>query len=440
MFDNLLNTQINPLSDDDLEAALGTGDGKDDKGKKGKTDNKKTDNKSQDNSAPKKEVTALSDKDLEKLIDDDNDDTDDSDDNDDQDDKKGKKKASKKVETKDEDEDIEDEDGKDDEDEEDEDEDEDKKGKKKKDDKEDEDEQDNGPIEVKDFLAARAELLIKKGYWVEWDGWEDTEWDEDTWAEIEIKQRELQREEDREDILDSFGPIGARIADYAANGGDPEKLIEIFKEQKKVENLSIETEDAQKAVVLKYATEFQKMKPKAAQTYINALIADKELETAAEEAKTEMEKELKAQQKQLMDDQKQAADDAKLAQLEQIKKFSSAVVNYVNLSKDIDDSEKKEIIKVLTKYDRRLKDGTPINDFTIRFTEFRKDLPNYIELVRFVLDPAKYKKKAEVKGKSEANEKAFKLIRTANKTKKGGGGGENRTDDKTKGSKFKLLY
>lgn len=466
MFENLESTNIAVMSEEDMAIASGTppaddknkggkgGDNKDkdknqgDKTKGKEKTNGKTDDKSKDKpaSASKKIVSELSKKDLDAALgsDDDDDDVNEEDDenqDDNTDDKKktDKKKAGGKKKDESETEDDDDE-NKEEDDDSNEDDDENKEEDDDENKEEDDDENSTGPIEIKDFLKARVDLLIKSGKWFDFDGREDVEWDEDTFEQIEIKQQEAKETEIRDNILDSFGPYGSAIADYAAKGGDPEKLIDIFKEQQRVENLSIESEDDQKAVVLKYVTQFQNMKPKQAQTYINALIADKELADTAKEAKESMEQALKDEQDSLQTEQddliKQRNDKTK-ADLAQ---FATDVNSVLNTRTDITPDEKKELVKVLTKFDKKLKNGVPVNDFYFKFAEFKKNLPNYIELVRFVLDPKKFVKSQVNKGKTDANEKAFKLVRTGNTAKKAKSAQPDTKGAGGKKTTFKLIY
>ncbi len=307
---------------------------------------------------------------------------------------------------------------------------------------EENEENDNQPVSVSDFLKARVNLLIKKGEWLPLDGvdTDEIEWDEDTFAEIELKQREAQKDILRSEILDSFGPIGSTIAEYTANGGNPDDLIDIFKEQQKVENLSIETEEGQKAAMLKYAKEYLKMKPEKAVKYVDSLIADKELEGEAKEAVGIMTAELKAEAQRLKDEAEENVKNRKLQEKANIDKFVNDVNVVLNKNKDIPADEKAVLLKVLTKFDKKLQNGTPVNDFYFKFADFRKNTESYIDLVRFVMNPTKFMKTIERKGKNESAEKDFKLIRTSNKTKtaKSAGGEQNTTKPKTSG--FKLLY
>jgi len=292
--------------------------------------------------------------------------------------------------------------------------------------------------DTKDFLKARVNLLIKKGEWADFEGSEEMEWDEDSFADMEIQQRAYQKQVMRDELLDSFGPYGKEIADYVSKGGNPDTLIDIFKEQQRVEALSITTEDEQRAVVMKYETEFLNKKPERVKKYIDSLIADKDLEDVAKEAKASMEEHLQGQTEAL-----QAEQDAIIAKnaqkaKENIQKFQSDITSLVNKSDDIPADEKKQLLQVLTKFDKKLKNGQSVNEFYFKFDQFRKDLPNYLKLVRLVLNPDKFIKGVENKGKNEANDKLFNLARSANKSKKAKAANEAQSTGKVT-TKFKLL-
>jgi hypothetical protein len=307
---------------------------------------------------------------------------------------------------------------------------------------EDDENKDKGNDEdadIKDFLKARVDLLIKKGEWADFEGSEDFEWNEDSFAEMELQQRNYQKQQMREELLDGFGPYGREIAEYAAKGGDPDKIIDIFKEQQRVESLSLETEEDQRAIVLKYETEFLNKKPERVKKYIDSLIADKELAAYAAEAKESMEEALTQQSQDLQAEQDAKVKASQVKQEQNMKKFQSDVSTLVNSMTDIPADEKKQLLNVLTKFDKKLKNGTPVNEFYFKFDNFRKDLPNYVKLVRFVLNPEKFIKSIENNGKSAATEKAFKLARGAASGKKLKTGQQDNTTGKAVKTKFQLL-
>jgi hypothetical protein len=455
MFDNL-STAVHTANEDDLLSAFET-DETSTASKKTKTDDTKTkDSKTKDQSkptskktssskdntglTPKKDIiTDLSTDDDDEIFDTDDENTDEDEDADedaDQEDVEKKKDAKKKVVKKEEDTD-------DDDDKDDTTDDEDTNDESTDDDNDEDSDDEKGGVEtdedVKDFLQKRGELLIEKGEWVDFEGREDFEWTEENFAQLEIDQRKFQKEQMVEEILNSFGPTGREIAQYTQNGGNPDDLIDIFKEQQRVENLTVDTEEAQKAVVLKYETEFLGKKPERVKKYIDSLIADKELKDVATEAKEAMEASLTEQATTLQAEQEAVVKERQQKQKAEINRFSNEASAIINGDKTIAASEKALLLKVLTKFDKRLPNGTPVNEFYNRFAEFKKDLPNYIKLVRFVMDPEKFAKGLKNEGKTAAVEQSFKLARSSQKSKKVKSTDSLNNKGKVGKTKFQLL-
>jgi hypothetical protein len=455
MFDNL-STAVHTANEDDLLSAFET-DETSTSSKKTKTDDTKTkDSKTKDQSkptskktssskdntglTPKKDIiTDLSTDDDDEIFDTDDENTDEDEDADedaDQQDVEKKKDAKKKVVKKEEDTD-------DDDDNDNTTDDEDTNDESTDDDNDEDSDDEKGGVEtdedVKDFLQKRGELLIEKGEWVDFEGREDFEWTEENFAQLEIDQRKFQKEQMVEEILNSFGPTGREIAQYTQNGGNPDDLIDIFKEQQRVENLTVDTEEAQKAVVLKYETEFLGKKPERVKKYIDSLIADKELKDVATEAKEAMEASLTEQATTLQAEQEAVVKERQQKQKAEINRFSNEASAIINGDKTIAASEKALLLKVLTKFDKRLPNGTPVNEFYNRFAEFKKDLPNYIKLVRFVMDPEKFAKGLKNEGKTAAVEQSFKLARSSQKSKKVKSTDSLNNKGKVGKTKFQLL-
>ena len=443
MFNNMADTKMEAASEQDVLVALGDADaleGADNtEGQEGKTKTKKAEKKasSKDNTALGNTKTkTISDLSNEEDEDDDDVAFKDEDAEEDEDEKKKKKvkPSLKPDETEDED----------DEDDEEDEEDEDEKKKKKaagadeEDEEDDKDDEGTADQDTKDFLKARVNLLIKKGEWADFEGSEDVDWDEETFADMELQQRAYQKQQMREELLDSFGPYGREIAEYTAKGGDPDALIDIFKEQQKVESLSVDTEEQQKEVIKKYETEFLGKKPERVNKYIDSLIADKELKAAAEEAKEAMDAKLAERAEDLKAAQDAEIERVKEQQQQNITKFSSEVSNVISKSDDIPADEKKQLLAVLTKFDKKLKNGTPVNEFYFKMAEFRKDVKNYVQLARFVLSPQKFMKGLKTDGNNKAVDKAFKLVRQANTSNKAKSVQPDASKAPTK-TKFKLL-
>lgn len=448
MFNNINRADLVDASDEDVLAAMGgpssKGTGKSATVPSKKTDDGKTSGKSNgklnpSTPVPKNEVSDIEDEDLDSAFANDNDDNDDDDDSDEQTPPAKKKSVKKKEET------VEDDENEDDTSDEDDDEtgDDDQDDDSNEDDEEENDDDDQ-PVTVSDFLKARVNLLIQKGEWsaFEKDGKkpEDLEWTEELFEEVELQQRAAYKEGLREEILDNFGPYGREIATYAENGGNPDDLIDIFKEEQAVKAVDISTEDGQREMVFQYLTKIVGRSAIKANKDIERFIADKELADEAKEAKEKIESQLKTEKDQLIADQEAAKEEHENRLKAQQAKFSSDVTKLVNEDDDIPADEKKQIIKMLTTFKKTLPNGSKVNDFYDVMLEFRKSLPNYIKMVRLVLNPTKFEKTIKNKGKTEQAEKSFKLARGAAASKKAKPSTEfdgNRTTKKTTG--FRLI-
>lgn len=298
---------------------------------------------------------------------------------------------------------------------------------------------------IPDFIKSRVLFLINNGEWsnFEIDGKkpEDIEWDEDTFADMELQQRNDWKATAREEIVDSYGPYGRMIADHIINGGNPDELIDIFKEQQEVKGFDISNESGQEDVVFKYETEVLGKNAIRVKKDIARLKADGELEAEAKEAKTKWEGSLKNEEAAV---KKEAADQKKAFDLQAVenqRKFVASVTKTVTDNAEIQEDEKKQVIDALTKFTHELPNGMKVNKFYNKLADFKKNLPDYIDLVRFVLNKDKFIKTVKNTGKSQANEKAFKMLRTsAQKTKTSTSTGTSSEGDKDKKRTGVQLY
>jgi aminopeptidase C len=192
-------------------------------------------------------------------------------------------------------------------------------------------------------------------------------------------------------------------------------------------------------MVLEYQTKVLGKSVESANRFIKNLIADKELEAEAKETKTLLDKDLEEQAEAL----KTEAEETKKANEKAIKDsqllFAKNVNELVNKATDIPADEKQQLIKVLTKFDKQLKNGAKVNEFYFKFAEFKKDLPNYIKLVRLVMNPEKFMKSLKNEGKTETAEKVFRMGRTANSKKKVKTNTSSSEEGGSKKSGFRLL-
>lgn len=263
--------------------------------------------------------------------------------------------------------------------------------------------------EVNEVLKNTATYLIEKGLWQDFEGREDYLKDltDEGYAELAAKQQEFIVNQQVEEAINSTGDYGKAIIEYAKNGGDPDKVVDLFKEQKAVESIGIDSEDGQKAVIEKYYTEVFDWTKDKAKKYINNLITSDELET---EAKEVQDKYTQYYKEQLEEIQVQQAQVVKQQQEEQ-KRFVQTINTKLTERKDFTESDRKLIQNAVFKYDKALPDGTKVNNFYLKFAEMQKNPDDYLDLVKFVMDKQGYNKKVKNVAETESTEKKWSFLK-----------------------------
>lgn len=262
--------------------------------------------------------------------------------------------------------------------------------------------------DVVEVLKNTAKFLIDKGFWKDFVDSETVlaQLTEEGYAELATRQNEELRNEIREETIGATGDYGKAIIDYVENGGNPDEVIDIFKEQKRVESIAIDTEDGQKNLIEKYYTEVYDWTPEKTKKYINNLISSDELESEAKEVDTKYKEYFKQEVATL---QLQAQADKKASQ-EREKAFIQTINNKLLERKDFTDKDRKLIQDSVFKYDAALADGTKVNRFYLKFAEMQKNPDDYLDLVNFVMDKEGYNKKVKTKEDSKGVDKSWKFL------------------------------
>lgn len=293
------------------------------------------------------------------------------------------------------------------------------KNKQPKADKE-EDQEDSSNI-----LQMQAQLLIEKGVWKEFEGMEEFEWNNENYAEL-VEQQAIWGAEDMfHELVDSTGPYGKAIISYAQNGGNPEEVIDLFKEAKKIENFDVSTEDGKVALLTKYYKDLG-WNDKRIKRTIDAAIDSNTLDEDVTEAKTEMEEAIKAE----VEAKQQAQQQYLAKQKEAEEAFASNITGVLKERKDLTPTEKRDIATSLLVYDKKLPDGRMVNQFTLDFAKLQNDPKKYVDLVMFVRDYEKFKEKIAEKEEKKAVKKSWEFIKGNGSTNKTGGGAHTKTKGK----------
>ena len=280
-------------------------------------------------------------------------------------------------------------------------------------------------------LKNTVDYLVQQGAWEDFDGREELELDENTYAQLVMAQDQRRVEGMFNELVDSTGVYGKAIIDYVKSGGNPDEIIDLFKEQKQIDSINVETIDGQKDILKHYYGEVMGWKPEKVDRYINNLVLSNELEAEANDAKEVFANHYQKEAKRLNAEREVAL--SKQREAEQA--FEGNIKSAITSRKDLTPSEKKLVEHTLLRYDHKLPNGNMVNKFYVEFAKMQSNPQDYIDLVLFVMDKQKYDQKLATREKSQAAADAFKFIKgnSAVSSKKGSGYDQIRKNDKVSG-------
>lgn len=267
-----------------------------------------------------------------------------------------------------------------------------------------ENESDENPINS--VLKSTVEYLVKKGVWEDFDGREDLEITDEVYAELASKQIEQKVNSMFSELVDSTGDYGKAIISHIKDGGNPDEIIDIFKEQKEIESIDTSSDEGKIKLISKYYNEILNWKPERISKYIQRVIDGEDLEVEfndIEDKYTEY-----TQQKLQEIEARRQEQNTKI--LEKQREFSEGIkTTLTNLG--YTDKEKKLIENSL--FNHKKTELGVTTDFNLKFAELQRDPKKLVELVYFVMDNENYFKKVTKQAESKAAEKTFKFIKTS---------------------------
>jgi hypothetical protein len=264
-----------------------------------------------------------------------------------------------------------------------------------------------GADDVKSVLKSTVDYLVEQGIWQDFEGRQEMDFDNDTYAKLVAEQDKLRVESMFGELVDSTGPFGKAIIEYVKNGGNPDEIIDLFKEQKSVESIKIDSPEGQKELVKHYYTEVMGWKPEKADKYISNLVLANELEPEAGEVKELFTNYYKKEAERLNKDREDFQNQQKQAE----EAFTSNIRGAIKERKDLQPNEKKMVEDYLLNYDQKLPNGNLVNKFYVNFAKMQANPQDYIDLVMFVMDKQKFMQKVSKQEESKATAKAFSFIK-----------------------------
>lgn len=262
--------------------------------------------------------------------------------------------------------------------------------------------------QTSEILKNTTQYLIDKGIWKDFDEKENIEFTDELYAELSAKQAEAKVSDLFDELIDSTGAYGKAIISHIKAGGNPDEIIDLFKEQKQVESYDISSEDGQKTIIEKYYKEVVGWSKSKVDEFLTFKESKEDgLASEAKEVQEKFDSLYSKQLEQIQAQEKEQADRVKKDQEEYIKSLSKEI----EVFEEFTDKDKKLVKDSLLKFNKKLKDGTKVNDFYVKFYEIQNDPKKYIELVHWVMDKEAYDKKIESKKSTKAVEKSWNFVK-----------------------------
>lgn len=273
--------------------------------------------------------------------------------------------------------------------------------------------------------------MVSQGIWEEVDIPEGTDFNKSTFLEIQ----KLQAKSKYEDLLSNTGTYGKAIIEFEQNGGNPKELLDLFREQRQVQDFDISNSDGQEEFLRAYL-EAQGSSEKSIERQIMSF-KNQSSEALAEEA---------AEKKEIWDSQYNEAIEARkneqvtyAKQMEDAQRnFQKTIVGTLTSDAEATPKEKKELQNYMLNYSHSFQ-GKQVSQFYVDMAQVQQDPKNYVELAKFIkgLKNGDYVKKVVDKVKKETVAQSF--IKIKNGAALRTSGGANPEIDTTKGSTFLSL-
>ena len=251
--------------------------------------------------------------------------------------------------------------------------------------------------------------LVESGKWAEFDGREDIEEiNEEDFYKLTEAQDEHRVTSKFNDVLDRTGDYGKAIIQFEKDGGNPTELLQLFREQRDIQNVDLSVQDNQEEVIRAYY-EAQDEDEAWINDYIDSL-KDRGDEAFKRDAEKKHSKLLENNKAEVAQTLAQQAENKKV-QEEAQKSFQTNIRKTIHSVEDWSNSEKKDLEKFLLSYDKKLQDGRVVNGLFVKMLEIQQDPNKYTKFAKFIQDMDKYEETIKKKASKETTKSTWKIIK-----------------------------
>lgn len=247
--------------------------------------------------------------------------------------------------------------------------------------------------------------LVNQGIWneVEGEGFDPDNMTPEVWAQVAIQQATETAHAFFDELVDRTGKY-RNILDHAMRNGDPEDIINLFKEERYNDSLDLKQPADQKEIIRRYHINLLEWDKDTTESFINKAEADNELEKYATLADKQYKKHFKSQLDQRNMELKAREDKAAQDRLHFVETMT-AVIDDTKLSND----KKQFLKKSLFTSSVQLSPTRSVTPFQAAMLKMQQNPQEYLDLIRFVMDRKAYLEAATAKKDNNTTQSAFRL-------------------------------
>jgi hypothetical protein len=262
-------------------------------------------------------------------------------------------------------------------------------------------------LPVTNVLTNIQELLIKENIWVDYENREETELDNETFAEIAIRQAQNAAQIQLRNVVSELPEDAQRLLRYVAQGGDPANVAQLYLQKQKIVTLNPQSVSEKEDFISNYykslnwsdsriQSHMDRLKTGGDASIESEFLDVKPLYTSVYESQIRSKEEQLKLQKQ--------------TDLERAELFENNVQEVLKNRTDMNVRDKETVYDYLLNYDQTLADGRKVNKFFVDFAKAQSNLNEYIDLALFLKDKKAYLAKMNQIEKSVASTKSFDFL------------------------------
>jgi hypothetical protein len=255
------------------------------------------------------------------------------------------------------------------------------------------------------MLSSTYQHLVKTGVWkeVEGEGFDPNQMTSEVYAQIAAQQATEAAHEAFGELMDRTGKYRT-ILDHALRKGNPDEIIDLFKEEHKMNALDPKLPTDQKEMIRRYHTDIMEWDTADVDNFINKAEADNELEKYERIARKGYQRHIDSTIATKNAELKRKEDKA-TADREAFESTMSNVIDQLKLPGDRADMFKRALFEPAFK----IAPDRTITAFQAKMMQVQNNPQEYFDLVHFIMDKKEYLHRATAKKENTQVQQQFKI-------------------------------